>query len=275
MDIDVRFDAENDEIVTLFGESGSGKTTILRMIAGLTAPDEGYIELNDTTWFCSRKKINLPPQHRKTGFVPQESALFPNMSVEENLYFAMKNKTDLTVMHDLLALTDMTAFRHHKPDQLSGGQKQRISLVRAFLTQPEIFLFDEPFSALDIPSRLKLQDTLITIQKKFLVPAIFVSHDISEVFRLSKRMLCLENGLIKHDSNPAQTFGDNLISGKFRFSGVVLDICQDNFMYVVTVQIGNHLTKIAAAANEIDRLKIGDKIVVAAKAFNPLILSMP
>jgi len=274
MKLHVQFEVKGDELVTLFGQSGTGKTTILRMIVGLTEPDEGYVEVGEEVWFDSRKKINWPVQRRQTGFVFQEYTLFPNMTVEENLKYALSDQRDTSVMDDLLVLTDMTELRSRKPDLLSGGQKQRVALIRALLRKPKIFLLDEPLSALDLNLRIKLQDELIEIHKRYNIPAIFVSHDLSEVFRLSKRILWIENGKVTKEGDPEQVFGYHSISGKFRFPGVVLDIQQDNFLYIVTVQIGNHLTKIVATENEIKDLNVGDKILVAAKAFNPVIFKI-
>lgn len=271
-DLHVNFKVKSDEFITLFGYSGTGKTSILRMIAGLTTPDEGYIEVNNKVWFDSHQNINWPVQKRQTGFVFQDYTLFPNMTVEENLKFALSDHCDVCMINELLALTHLTKLKHHKPAFLSGGQKQRVALIRAFLRKPRIFLLDEPLSALDLNLRFKLQDELIEMHKRFNIPTIFVSHDLGEVFRLSKRLLWIEGGRIKQDGPPDNLFGDHHISGKFRFPGAVLDIQKDNFLYVVTVQIGSHLTKVVATENEITDLKIGDQILVAAKAFNPIIL---
>lgn len=270
----VQFEVKANEFVTLFGESGTGKTTVLRMIAGLTNPDEGYIAVGDDVWFDSHRKISWPVQRRQAGFVFQEYTLFPNMTVEENLKFALSGKQDAPLVDELLDMAHLTEMKHRSPDHLSGGQKQRVALIRALLRKPKIFLLDEPLSALDLNLRLKLQDELIEIHKRFNIPTIFVSHDLSEVFKLSKRILWIEDGKIKRVGAPDQIFGDSAISGKFRFPGVVLDIQRDNFLYIVTVQIGNHLTKVVATENEAHDLKSGDKILVAAKAFNPVILKI-
>ena len=118
------------ELLCLFGHSGAGKTTILRILAGLTKPDKGRIVFGNTVWFDSEKKINLPPQQRNVGFMFQDYALFPNMSIEKNIRFAQKEKDEAEV-EKLLNLFDLTELRHRKPGQLSGGQKQRVALARA------------------------------------------------------------------------------------------------------------------------------------------------
>lgn len=270
--LQVQFEVKRNELITLFGKSGAGKTTILRMIAGLTEPDDGYISVGDEVWFDSRGRVNKSVQQRQIGFVFQEYTLFPNMSVQQNLEFALSDRHNKFMIDDLLRMMDLYELRNRKPEFLSGGQKQRVALIRALLRNPKIFLLDEPLSALDLNLRLKLQDELFAIHKKYNIPAIFVSHDLSEVFKMSKRILWIEGGAIKKQGRPEDIFDDRLISGKFRFPGVILDIQKDNFIFIVTVQIGNHLTKVVVTDSEAKGLKAGDKILVAAKAFNPVIL---
>jgi molybdate transport system ATP-binding protein len=270
--LSVDFDVAQGELVTVFGKSGTGKTTILRMIAGLTDPQEGYIEVDGEVWFDSRKRVNWPVQKRQIGFVFQEYTLFPNMTVEENLLFALRDPRDAEMIEELLVMMHLTEFRARKPDYLSGGQKQRVALIRALLRRPKIFLWDEPLSALDLNLRIKLQDEMIELRRRFAVPAVFVSHDLSEIFKMSNRILLLEDGQIKKEGEPGQVFGSHAVSGKFKFPGVILDIQQEEFLYIVTIQIGNHLTKVVATGNEIAGLNIGDTVLVAAKAFNPVIL---
>ncbi len=272
VDLNIEFGVKKGELVTLFGDSGVGKTTLLRMIAGLTTPDEGFIEVDGEVWFDSRNNVNLPAQKRPIGFVFQEPGLFPNMTVEKNLLFAAKNPSDFSIIDELLKITHLTEFKRRYPDGLSGGQKQRVALIRAVLRKPKIFLLDEPLSALDYDLRIKLQDEIFDIHKKFNIPTIFVTHDLSEVFKLSNRILWLENGKIKKEGCPRKIFGEQTISEKFKFTGIILDVIQEDFLNILTVQIGNNLTKVVATEEEIKDLNIGDKVLVAAKAFNPIIL---
>ena len=271
LSLDVDFELTGGELITLFGESGAGKTTILRMIAGLTQPEEGLIEVDGDVWFNSRKGINWPAQKRKAGFVFQECNLFPHMTVEENLRFAVPCN-DFELMDELLEVMHLTEFKNHRPQHLSGGQKQRVALIRALLRQPKIFLLDEPLSSLDLELRLRLQDEILELYKRFQIPTIFVSHDLSEVFKLSSRILLLENGKIKKSGHPEGFFAGQMISGKFKFVGTILDIKEEEFIFIVTVQIGNHLTKVVATKEEIKNMRLGDKVMIAAKAFNPIIL---
>jgi molybdate transport system ATP-binding protein len=275
VDLNVDFEVKRNEWLTLFGKSGTGKTTLLRVIAGLTTPDEGYIEVDREVWFDSRKRVDWPVQRRRTGFVFQENALFPNMTVEDNLRFALSDRRDPSLMEELLVLTRLTELKKHKPEYLSGGQRQRVALIRALLRKPKIFLLDEPLSALDINLRITLQAELLEMHRRVPVPTIFVSHDLSDVFKLSSRVLLIEDGKIKKEGPAGIVFDAPVISGKFQFPGVVLDIQQDEFLYVVTVEVGRHLVKVTATGREIEGLNVGDKILVAAKAFNPLILKYP
>ena len=156
------FDAGSDFVV-LFGCSGSGKTTALRCIAGLENPDAGTIKINDTVYFDSRKKVNLPPQKRKIGYMFQENALFPHMNVRQNIEFGLKGmssmeKTDR--VNEMLGLVGIEELEFAYPDELSGGQKQKVALARALAPNPEVLLLDEPFSSLDTVVRLKLRKEL-------------------------------------------------------------------------------------------------------------------
>ena len=267
----VTFQARNADLVTLFGPSGCGKTTVLRMIAGLTPPEEGRVCVDGEVWFDSRQGIDRPVWRRSVGFVFQHYRLFPHMTVEENLRFALASPKDAELIEELLALIRLTDLRKKRPDQLSGGQRQRVAVIRAFLRRPKIFLFDEPFSALDIPTRLKIQEDLVRLQRRFSRPMIFVSHDMSEIFRVSRRILWMRNGRIIKDGAPERLFADRAMSGKFRFPALILDIRQDNFLYVVTVQVGQHLSRVIATDQEVAGLRPGDRVMVAAKAFNPIL----
>lgn len=273
--LNIQFEVKKDEFITIFGESGVGKTTILRMLAGLTLPDSGYIEVDGQVWFDSRRKINIPIQKRSLGFVAQEYSLFPNMSVHENLCYALENQNDASMIDELLDTVHLTELKNRYPQNLSGGQKQRVALIRAILRKPKIFLLDEPLSALDYTLRAQLQDEILLIHKKLNMTTLLVTHDLSEVFKLSHRIIWLENGGIKKEGDPKKIFDEQNISGKFKFSGIIINIMQEDFLYILTVQIGNNLTKVVVADDTVKNLNIGDKILVAAKAFNPIIMKYP
>lgn len=197
------------ELVALFGDSGSGKTTLLRMIAGLERPTSGEIIFRDEIWFSSSKGIDLPIQQRGVGFSFQDYALFETMSVRENLLFALKKGSDVKVVDEMLALMELETLARVMPRTLSGGQKQRVALARALVSRPRILLLDEPLSALDGMMRLKLQDELLSIHKRTGITCLFSSHDMSEIFKVSSRVLGIKNGTISLDGTPQSVFGSS------------------------------------------------------------------
>ena len=271
IDLVVNKQINDGEFLTLFGKSGSGKTTLLRIIAGLETPQSGQIIVGDEIWFDSQKRINLPPQMRNVGFVFQDYALFPNMSVRGNLEFALKNKNDKQKVDEILAIMEIENLAQMKPDHLSGGQKQRVAVARTLMTNPKILLLDEPLSALDNTMRVKLQDELANVHKRFGITSVLVSHDISEVFRLSSRVFKIALGQITHDGTPSEVFANQNISGKFKIIGEVLSIKKSDILFIVEILAHNEIIKVTAVKSDIENIKIGDKILVSSKAFNPIL----
>ena len=271
IDLDMQLTIEKGQFVTLFGESGAGKTSTLRMLSGLLKPDSGTIKVGETTWFDSRKNIDLKPQERKLGYVFQDYALFPNMSVRQNLEYALQKNQDRTIIEELLEFAELGDLDQRKPETLSGGQKQRVALARALVQRPEILILDEPLSALDLKMRIKLQEYLLQVHKKYKLTTILVSHDIGEIVKLSDRVFELQNGSVIKKGMAAEFFGLNKTSAKFRFSGEVLKIQREDVLYVISVLIGNDIIKVVADRTEANNFKIGDQVLVASKAFNPII----
>jgi len=263
---------EQRDFVALFGKSGAGKTTTLRILAGLTKPDKGMIQVNDETWFDSNNSINLPPQNRAIGFVFQDYALFPNMTVRQNLSYAMARGEKRDIVGELLAMVDLQQLAERKPQTLSGGQRQRVALARALVRRPKILLLDEPLSALDDEMRRKLQDDILALHKRFEMTTILVSHDLGEIFKLCHRVLVIDNGKIIKNGHPTEVFIGKKLSGKFKFEGEILAIQQNDVVFIITIAIGNTPVKVIATAEEIADLSVGDRVIVASKAFNPVIL---
>ena len=259
------------DFLTLFGKSGSGKTTLLRILAGLETPKSGKIVVDKEIWFDSSKKINLAPQKRDVGFVFQDYALFPNMSVKKNLEFALKNKNEIKKVDEILEIMEIKNLSNMKPELLSGGQKQRVALARTLMTNPKILLLDEPLSALDTTMRLKLQDELSLIHQKFNITSILVSHDISEVFKLSNRVFKINLGEIEEDGTPNELFSNQKISSKFKIVGEILSIKKSDILYIIEILSNNEVVKATAVEDEIKDLKIGDKILLSSKAFNLIV----
>lgn len=202
------FDAGSDFAV-LFGCSGSGKTTALRCIAGLETPDSGTISINGKVYFDSKKKVNLPPQKRKIGYMFQENALFPHMNVRQNIEFGLKGRSSAEKMgrvNEMLDLLGIEELEFAYPDELSGGQKQKVALARALAPDPEVLLLDEPFSALDTVVRLKLRKELRAIQKRLGIPVVFITHDPVEAFTMADRMAVFEDGRVQQLGSPEDVF---------------------------------------------------------------------
>lgn len=262
------------EFITLFGPSGAGKTTLLRMIAGLEEPDSGKIEVDGEVWFDSAKKINLPPQKRSIGFVFQDYALFPTMSVRENLLFAAQTSEQRHNVDELIKLVELTALADRLPSTLSGGQKQRVALARALVRHPKILLLDEPLSALDSAMRLKLQDELALIHTRLGVATLLVSHDIAETVKLSNRLAQIESGKIVRTAKPLELFSTHTLSGKLQFVGEILSIQYDAPIYVITLLVGNSVVKTVVSVQEAQSLNIGEKTIISSKAFNPILMPM-
>jgi molybdate transport system ATP-binding protein len=272
LELEVNLDIAERDFVTLYGKSGAGKTTTLRILAGLTDPDEGHIQVGEEVWFDSEKGINLPPQKRRIGFVFQDYALFPNMTVRKNLAYALGSHQDAGIVDTLLEMVDLKNLAERKPDTLSGGQRQRVALARALVRRPQILLLDEPLSALDMEMRLKLQDEILHLHKQFDMTTILVSHALTEIFRLSHRVVVIDNGKIIKSGKPADVFIEKKLSGKYKFEGEILEMQQDDVVHILTLSIGNNVVKVIATGDEARGLRIGDKVVISSKAFNPILM---
>jgi len=274
MQLNVSFQIKKNSLTTIYGESGAGKTSILRMISGLMEPDHGYISVNENIWYDHSKGIDLPPQRRKTGYVFQDYALFPNMTVKENLIYALSKGQDAGIVYELLDIIGLKNLSERHADTLSGGQKQRVALARALVRKPEVLLLDEPLSALDEAIRSKLQDYILRVHEKYQLTTILVSHDLPEIFKLSDQIFLLDRGKIERSGTPSEIFLSNKISGKYRFTGIVIEKFKNDVVYVVGVLVGNNLIKVIATEEEGNALKVGDKVMVVSKAFNPLIIKL-
>lgn len=195
------------ELACLFGPSGVGKTTLLRLIAGLTTPDSGTIRFNDTVWFDSESEINLQTRHRNVGFMFQDYALFPHLSVANNIRFALAEK-DTARLEELLDLFELKGLSQRKPHQLSGGQKQRVALARVLAFKPALLLLDEPLAALDNTLRTSLQDAILKAHTSLDATTLMVSHDILEVARLATSVISMEYDRVMRYDQPGDVIND-------------------------------------------------------------------
>ncbi|MGA9294856.1 MAG: ATP-binding cassette domain-containing protein, partial [Ignavibacteriaceae bacterium] len=244
------------------------------LIAGLIQPDKGRISVDEKEWLNTEKKLFLSPQKRNVGFVFQDYSLFPNMTVYENIKFALNGDKNINHVKEIIGMMELELLKDRFPSTLSGGQKQRASLARAIVRRPKILLLDEPLSALDNDMRLKLQDYILKVHRLFNLTTILVSHDISEIFKMSDRVVRLNKGKITNEGIAVDVFKEKYISGKFRFTGDVLKIESDDVVFIVSVLVGNNIIKVIATQEETVNLKTGDKVMIVSKAFNPLIIKI-
>ncbi|MDC7998150.1 ATP-binding cassette domain-containing protein [Gilvibacter sediminis] len=207
----------------LFGPSGAGKTSTLKMISGLLKPDTGSIQSHGDIWFDSQKKINLAPGKRKIAYVFQDAALFPNMSVLENIKYAAGADPDKAYLENLISSMGLEKLVNHKPDMLSGGQAKRAALARALAQKPELLLLDEPFSALDQSAKIKLQQHLSRLHQDYGFTVILVSHDHAEVMQLAQNAFVIEDGKLLRSGTPAEVFGLESASDEITVMAQIID----------------------------------------------------
>jgi molybdate transport system ATP-binding protein len=195
-DLSIDFCCLAETMTVVIGPSGAGKTTLMRMIAGLEKPDAGVIQFGEEVWFDADRRIFVPPQKRRLGYVFQDYTLFPHLTVEENVHFATKDKEKVRY---LLALFGLESLRHRKPDALSGGERQRCAICQALVREPRVLLLDEPFSALDVFTRRDLRDELRNVKEGLSMPIVYVTHDINEALYLADEIIPVVNGHVDKD----------------------------------------------------------------------------
>jgi molybdate transport system ATP-binding protein len=215
-------------VLILFGPSGSGKTTLLRCLAGLEWPDEGRIQFGSTTWIDVAASIRLSPQARRIGYMPQDYALFPTHTVTGNIEYGLSDLPTAARqerVRELLALLQLQGLEQAKPAQLSGGQQQRVALARAIARRPQLLLLDEPLSALDAPTRVKLCGQLRVLLTQLAIPAIVVTHDWAEALTLGDTIAVI--------SRPANAEVAQIVGIETVVQGLV--VANDNGLATVSV----------------------------------------
>lgn len=190
-DLDISLSCTTETMTVIIGPSGGGKTTIIRMLAGLTVPDEGQVIFDNEVWFDSLRDINIPPQKRQLGYVFQDYTLFPHLNLYDNAAFAAVNKKEVDALFDLFKINHL---RKRKPNMVSGGERQRCAICQALARHPRLLLLDEPFSALDVITRRELREELKRLKDTLSCPVIYVTHDISEALFLADELMPVVDG---------------------------------------------------------------------------------
>lgn len=249
----VNFSVDEDEIVVLLGSSGSGKTTILRIIAGLEMPDSGMVVLH------GKDVTGLPARERGTGVIFQSYALFPKMTVEQNIGYGLrirrrKRKDIRQKVDELIELVGLGEHRKKHASQLSGGQQQRVAIARALAYEPEVLLFDEPFGALDAQIRTTLRREIRALLKKINVPSIFITHDQEEALELGDRIAVLNGGRLEQIGTPFEVYNKPMTEFVATFLGAanILD---------GSVRDGQFVTEgVSLDLDDDKKFKDGDKV---------------
>ncbi|MBR6003168.1 MAG: ABC transporter ATP-binding protein, partial [Lachnospiraceae bacterium] len=202
---------EDRDFVSLLGPSGCGKTTTLRMIAGLETPTEGTIKIDDKVVFDSERGVNLPPDKREIGFIFQNYALWPHMTVYENIAFGLENmkwnKKDIDArVKEMLALMKIEEFEKRYPSEISGGQQQRVAIARTLATKPQVLLMDEPLSNLDAKLRLEMRTELKRLHADTDSTFVYVTHDQLEAMTLSTKICLMKEGTIQQYEAPLKVY---------------------------------------------------------------------
>lgn len=267
--LDVQLALADKQLVGLYGISGAGKTSLLRMLAGLFKPDEARIVFNDQVWVDTQKKINLSPQKRRVGLVFQDYALFPNMTVRENLSFALGPGQAADVVEELIELSELGTLQHQLPGKLSGGQQQRVALARALVQRPQLLLLDEPLSALDSAMREKLQQYLLRIHEAYGLTTILISHTREEIEKMADWVVVLDEGKVKQQGKVSEIFPEEQSEQTITLIGTLQTIEQANGGRWLTIVDGENKWRIWLPEEKYSDYKQGDRLQVDMSAKEP------
>lgn len=261
--LDVDLAVAKGAFVGLVGPSGAGKTTLLRLLAGLMTPDRGHVRVGSSVWCDTAARVTIPVRRRPIGFVFQDYALFPNMTVQHNVEYAVGRAFDSREVHRLLEMVNLQGLANAYPARLSGGQRQRLALIRALARRPEILMLDEPLSALDPIMRRQLQDEVKRLHREFGTTTFMVSHDITEILRLADRAVQLDNGKIVADGDPASVVLPAIDHGNGSLHGYHVSGPDDHGMATVAIDGRPHRVRYRdapaqLAAGDLVALDIGD-----------------
>jgi molybdate transport system ATP-binding protein len=203
------FPADRHHVTVLFGPSGAGKTTILRSLAGLERPTTGRISFGAEAWFNAQAGVMIPPQKRSIGYVFQDYALFPHLTVNQNVAYGLKGvarELRASKLDKILQLVQLGGLGNRKPRELSGGQQQRVALARALVREPRLLLLDEPMSALDLPTRKHVRGEFAKLLHDLAIPTVLVTHDWTEALSLGDQLVVMVGGKVRQIGHPQQVF---------------------------------------------------------------------
>jgi len=273
--------ASNGEFVTLLGESGCGKTTTLRCIAGLETPTSGHISIGDRVVYDGADRIDVQPERRQTGMVFQSYALWPHLTVLETIMYPLKRhkvrgKEAIQRAREVLETVGLGPFATRPATSLSGGQQQRVALARALVSRPELMLYDEPLSNLDPSLRRQVRDEILRLHRSNGTTSLYVTHDLEEAMHLSDRIIVMQSGLLEQSGTPAEIFAKptNEFVAKFvGFENLLAATVQTVFADDVTLRMeaaGVDVT--LPRASTTGPLSRGDEVVVAFRSANAIVV---
>ncbi|MDR3426234.1 ATP-binding cassette domain-containing protein [Silvimonas sp.] len=266
----MQVDVPQGGCLALYGPSGVGKTTLLRILAGLARAESGMVRFNGQTWFDATSHEQTPTRSRRVGFVFQDFALFPNMTVDGNLAFA-QSKPDATRRGHWLELTGMTAYGRRYPRELSGGQLQRVALARALASEPQLLLLDEALSALDGSLRSSLQQALADILSETQLTTVLVSHDPGEVFRLASQVAYLQPDAPTRYGTPREVLLNTNTLGRYALAGQVLLVEPAGVQARVVIAIGQETLTTLVNHAEATALHVGQRVNVALNGASAMV----
>ncbi len=272
--LDAVFSLPEGKITVVFGPSGSGKSTILRLLAGLDRPDKGRIVHGKKAWFDSNEGINLSPQKRPTGLLFQDLALFPHLTVKENIAYCLAKDEAEKRVSELLSMTELSGKEGKYPGELSGGERQRVALLRALARKPELLLLDEPFSALDAPVKKRLYDEVLELHRQTGFTAVIVTHDVAEAYRLAENAVILKEGRVTKEGSPEEVFLGKTLSTRIQMPMKVIGMESDEIHTLLTVEEGRRTFRVFIDNDEAETIDIGDEVIVAAKASEALVFKL-
>ncbi len=209
LEVELGLDANQGQVLVLFGPSGSGKTMTLKCIAGIAEPDAGFVSIGPRTVFDSHQRLNVRLSERKVGYLPQNYALFPHLTVNQNIAFGLsrwdRGRANRR-LNELVRLMQLEGLEKRYPRELSGGQQQRVAFARALAPQPEILLLDEPFAALDTNIRAELRQNLALLSRDLGLPVVFITHDLEEAYMLADRIAVYDQGHVLQCDTRTEVF---------------------------------------------------------------------